>query len=96
MLRAFSIDFKGNRDDHRPLIELSYNNSFHSSISMEPFEELYSRRCRSLFRYFEVAKSSLLGPEIIYEALFNVRMIRDRLKIALVGKNIMTTIEEEI
>jgi transposase InsO family protein len=30
-----------------PLIEFTYNNSFHSSIGMTPFEALYGRRCRT-------------------------------------------------
>ncbi|XP_069145930.1 uncharacterized protein [Solanum lycopersicum] len=46
MLRACMIDFRCSWDDHLPLIEFSYNNSYHSSIGMEPFEELYSRSCR--------------------------------------------------
>jgi len=29
-----------------PLIEFTYNNSFHSNIRMTPFEALYGRRCR--------------------------------------------------
>ena len=36
MLRACVIDFRGNWDDHLPLIEFSYNNSYHSSIGMAP------------------------------------------------------------
>ena len=36
MLRACIIDFKGNWDKHLALVEFSYNNSFHSSISMAP------------------------------------------------------------
>ena len=73
-------DFKGNWDNHLPLIEFSYNNSYHSSISMALFEALYGRRCRSPVGWFEVGESSLLGPEIVYDALQKVRVIRDRLK----------------
>ncbi|KAL0416450.1 UNVERIFIED_CONTAM: Retrovirus-related Pol polyprotein from transposon.6 [Sesamum latifolium] len=40
-------EFKGNWDDHLPLVEFAYNNSFHSSIGMAPYEALYGRRCRS-------------------------------------------------
>ncbi|WMV42517.1 hypothetical protein MTR67_035902 [Solanum verrucosum] len=47
MLRACLIDFKGNLDDHLPLIKFSYNNSYHSSIQMAPYEALYGRRCKS-------------------------------------------------
>ncbi|WMV25801.1 hypothetical protein MTR67_019186 [Solanum verrucosum] len=38
MLRACVMDFKGNRDDNFPLIEFLYNNSYHSSIQMAPYE----------------------------------------------------------
>ena len=48
---------------------------------MAPFEALYGRRCRSQVGWFKVGESSLLGPQIINEALEKVRMIRYRLKI---------------
>ena len=38
MMRECVIDFKGNWDDHLPLDEFAYNNSYDSSIVMEPFE----------------------------------------------------------
>ena len=47
MLRAYIIDFKGNWDKHLHLVEFAYNNNFHSSISMAPYEALYDGRCRS-------------------------------------------------
>ncbi|KAL0454998.1 UNVERIFIED_CONTAM: hypothetical protein Slati_0839000 [Sesamum latifolium] len=47
MMRACVIEFRGNWDDHLPLIEFAYNNSFHSSIGMAPYEALYGRKCRS-------------------------------------------------
>ncbi|KAL0378456.1 UNVERIFIED_CONTAM: Transposon Ty3-G Gag-Pol polyprotein [Sesamum radiatum] len=47
MMRACTMEFKGNWDDHLPLMEFAYNNSFHSSIGMAPYEALYGRRCRS-------------------------------------------------
>ena len=72
MLRACIIDFKGCLDDHLPLIELSYNNSYHSSMSMAPFEALYGRRCRSPVGSFEVGEYSILGPPIIYESIEKV------------------------
>ncbi|WMV30436.1 hypothetical protein MTR67_023821 [Solanum verrucosum] len=47
MLRSCVIDFKVNWDDHLPLIEFAYHNSYHSSIGITPFEALCGRRCRS-------------------------------------------------
>ena len=37
---ANMIDFKGNWDDHLPLIEFSYNKSYHSSIKIAPYKAL--------------------------------------------------------
>ena len=44
ILRACVIDYKGSWDDHLPLIEFAYNNSYHASIQMAPYEALYERR----------------------------------------------------
>ena len=41
MLRASIFDFGGYWDDHVALIEFAYNNNFHSSIKMAPYEALY-------------------------------------------------------
>ncbi|GKF66811.1 putative reverse transcriptase domain-containing protein [Tanacetum coccineum] len=43
MLRACMLDFGKNWDRHLPLVEFSYNNSYHTSIKAAPFEALYGR-----------------------------------------------------
>ncbi|KAJ0921994.1 putative nucleotidyltransferase, Ribonuclease H [Helianthus annuus] len=47
MLRACVMDLGGSWDTHLPLVEFSYNNSYHTSIKAAPFEALYGRKCRS-------------------------------------------------
>ncbi|GKA53738.1 putative reverse transcriptase domain-containing protein [Tanacetum coccineum] len=47
MLRACVIDFGKGWDMHLPLVEFSYNNSYHTSIKATLFEALYGRKCRS-------------------------------------------------
>ncbi|GKB32228.1 putative reverse transcriptase domain-containing protein [Tanacetum coccineum] len=43
---------------HLPLVEFSYNNSYHASIKAAPFEALYGRKCRSLVCWAEVGFNS--------------------------------------
>ncbi|GJV82029.1 putative reverse transcriptase domain-containing protein [Tanacetum coccineum] len=41
-------------DRHLPLIEFSYNNSYHTNIKAAPFKALYSRKCRSPICWAEI------------------------------------------
>ncbi|GKF18837.1 putative reverse transcriptase domain-containing protein, partial [Tanacetum coccineum] len=54
MLRAYVIDFRKGWVNHFPLVEFSYNNSYHASIKAAPFEALYGRKCRSPVCWTEV------------------------------------------
>ncbi|GJU49341.1 reverse transcriptase domain-containing protein [Tanacetum coccineum] len=65
MLRACVIDFGKGWERHLPLVEFSYNNSYHASIKAAPFEALYGRKCRSPVCWAEVGDVQLTGPEII-------------------------------
>ncbi|GKC54102.1 putative reverse transcriptase domain-containing protein [Tanacetum coccineum] len=47
MLRACVIDFGNGWVRHLTLVEFSYNNSYHASIKVAPFEALYRHKCRS-------------------------------------------------
>ena len=47
MLRACVLDHKGSWEEHLPLVEFAYNNSYQASIQMAPYEALYGRPCRS-------------------------------------------------
>ena len=37
MLRACVLDLKGSWDEHFPLVEFAYNNSYQASIHMAPY-----------------------------------------------------------
>ncbi|GJV80272.1 putative reverse transcriptase domain-containing protein [Tanacetum coccineum] len=82
MLRACVIDFGKGWDKHLPLIEFSYNNSYHASIKAAPFEALYGRKCRSPVCWAEVGDVQLTGPEIIHETTEKIVQIRQRLQAA--------------
>nr|GFA71132.1 retrotransposon protein, putative, Ty3-gypsy subclass [Tanacetum cinerariifolium] len=61
MLRAYVIDFGNGWERHLPLVEFSYNNSYHASIKAAPFEALYGRKCRSPVCWAEVGDAQLTG-----------------------------------
>ncbi|GJS62305.1 putative reverse transcriptase domain-containing protein [Tanacetum coccineum] len=82
MLRACVMDFGGSWDTHLPLVEFSYNNSYHTSIKCAPFEALYGRKCRSPVIWTEVGESQLIGPEIVQETTEKIVQIKERLKTA--------------
>ncbi|KAI3742408.1 hypothetical protein L1987_60089 [Smallanthus sonchifolius] len=67
MLRACALDFGGNWDDHLPLAEFSYNNSYHSSIGIPPFEALYGRKCRTPVCWGEIGQRELGSKEVVKE-----------------------------
>ncbi|GJT54063.1 putative reverse transcriptase domain-containing protein [Tanacetum coccineum] len=65
MLRACVIDFGKGGVDHLPLVDFSYNNSYHVSIKVAPFEALYYRKCRSPVCWAEVGEVQLTVPEVV-------------------------------
>ena len=79
MQRACVLDHKGSREEHLPLVELAYNNSYQASIQMAPYEALYGRPYRSPLCWTEVGESSITGPDLIIDTFEKVSLIRQRL-----------------
>nr|GEU36686.1 putative reverse transcriptase domain-containing protein [Tanacetum cinerariifolium] len=82
MLRTCVIDFEKSYDRHLPLLEFSYNNSYHTSIKAAPFEALYGRKCHSPICWAEVGDAQLTAPEIIYETTEKIIQIKSRIQAA--------------
>ena len=82
MLRACVLDHKGSWEEHFPLVEFSYNNSYQASIQMAPYEALYRRPWRSPLCWTEVGKSSITGPDLIRDTSEKVSLIRQHLLMA--------------
>nr|GFC14730.1 hypothetical protein [Tanacetum cinerariifolium] len=68
--------------NHLPLVEFSYNNSYHATIKVAPFEALYGRKCRSLICWTEVGEAQILGPELIQETTEKIVQIKQRMQAA--------------
>nr|GEX97616.1 putative reverse transcriptase domain-containing protein [Tanacetum cinerariifolium] len=82
MLRACMLDFRKNWDRHLPLVEFSYNNSYHTSIKAAPFEALYGRNCRSPVCWVKVGDAQLTGLAIIHETTEQIIQIKSRIQAA--------------
>ncbi|GKB87808.1 putative reverse transcriptase domain-containing protein [Tanacetum coccineum] len=81
MLRACVIDCGKGWDRHLPLVEFSYNNSYHTSIKAAPFEALYGHKCRSPVYWAEVGDAQLTGLEIIHETTKKIIQIKKRIQV---------------
>ncbi|GJY51150.1 putative reverse transcriptase domain-containing protein [Tanacetum coccineum] len=82
MLCACMIDFGKGWDRHLPLVEFSYNNSYHTSIKVAQFEALYGQKCRSPVCWTEVGDSQLTGPETIHETTEKIIQIKNQIQAA--------------
>ena len=82
MLRMCVMDFGGSWEKYLPLVEFAYNNSYHSTIGMTPYEALYRRKCRSPSCWMEVCDRELEGPELIRETSEKVPIIQERMRTA--------------
>ncbi|GJV26832.1 putative reverse transcriptase domain-containing protein [Tanacetum coccineum] len=82
MLRACAIDFGKGWVNHLPLVEFSYNNSYHASIKATPFEALYGQKCRSPVCWAEVGEVQLTGPEIVQEKTEKIIQTKQMMQVA--------------
>uniref|UniRef100_A0A1J3GIM6 RNA-directed DNA polymerase n=1 Tax=Noccaea caerulescens TaxID=107243 RepID=A0A1J3GIM6_NOCCA len=80
MLRACVLEWGGKWGKYLPLVEFAYNNSFHSSIEMSPYEALYGRPCRTPLCWTEVGERRDLEPEMIEETVEQVELLKEKLK----------------
>ncbi|GKB93820.1 putative reverse transcriptase domain-containing protein, partial [Tanacetum coccineum] len=81
MLRACAIDFGKVWVTHLPLVEFSYNNSYHASIKAAPFEALNGRKCRSHVCWAEDGQVQFTGPELVQETTEKIIQIKQRMQV---------------
>jgi len=77
LLRTCILDHLGAWDEVLPLIEFTYNNNFHASNCMAPYEALYGRRCRTPLCWYQDGEVALVGPELLEQTTEKVKMVRN-------------------
>jgi hypothetical protein len=63
-------------------IEFTYNNGFHESLKMSPFEVLYGRKCKVPINWDNSVDRITLGHELLKEMEHAMITIRKNMKIA--------------
>ena len=80
ILRMYVMDNQTHWEKHLPLVEFTYNDSFHSFIGMPPYEALYGRPCWTPLSWERLEDRVTVGLELIQEMEEQVIQIRQRLK----------------
>jgi len=81
LLQTCILDHLGAWDEILPLVEFTYNNSFHASIGMAPYEALYGRRCKTPLCWYQDGESVVVGPELLRQTTEKVKLIQERMKV---------------
>ena len=79
MLRACSLDYVWTWDHNLSLVVDAYNNNYHASIGMAPFEALHGRRCRTPISSEEVEERELSKVELIDQTIEVIKTVCKRL-----------------
>jgi len=80
LLRTCILDHLGAWDEVLPLIKFTYNNNFHTSIGMMPYEALYGRKCRTPLCWYQDGEAVLVRPDLLEQTTEKVRMVRGRMQ----------------
>jgi transposase InsO family protein len=62
ILRMYVMDNQTHWEKYLPLVEFAYNNNFHSSIGMPPYEALYGRPCKTPLSWEMLEDRVIVGP----------------------------------
>ena len=54
-------------EDYLHLAEFVYNNSYHTSAKMSPFEVLYQQKCRTPVTWDILVDRLMLGPDLLMD-----------------------------
>ena len=64
-------------------MEFAYNNSYHQSLEMFPFEELYGRKYRSPIQWHKAGERKFSSLEEVYAVSKEIETIKMRLQASI-------------
>ena len=63
----YVMDQQSKLEYYIPLVEFSYNNSYHCSLGMAPYELLYGRPCKTPLSWDILEEILSVGPKMLQE-----------------------------
>eukprot|EP00253_Pinus_taeda_P028245 PITA_28245 len=82
MLRAYVMQQPTRWEEYLHLVEFAYNNGYHTSTQMSPFEVMYGRKCRTPSSWGGPEDKLSLGPDMLKEMEDIVKRVRVNLRAA--------------
>ena len=82
MLRACVLIEGKDWDNHLPLAEFAYNNSYQASIQMVPFEALCEHKCRTPLNWSVSGERVIFGPDLVTDVEECVKIIQANVMVA--------------
>lgn len=82
ILRMYVMDKPSKWEDYLHLVEFSYNNGYHASLKMSPFEELYDRRCNTPVSWDNPTNRTVVCLEFLRDMEDQMTKIKQNLKAA--------------
>ncbi|GLJ39702.1 hypothetical protein SUGI_0811690 [Cryptomeria japonica] len=79
MLRMYVMDQQSHWEDYLYLVEFAYNNDYHSSIGMSPYQALYGRPCRTPLSWDCLEDRVCIGSKMLQDMEEQVARIREHL-----------------
>ena len=67
MLRMYVMNNPIKWDNYMHLTKFAYNNGYHPSTKMSPFEVLYGWKCRKPVTWDSLVDQLMLGPDLLKE-----------------------------
>jgi hypothetical protein len=76
----YVMDQPSKWEDYINLVDFSYNNGYHASLKMIPFEALYRRKCNTLVSWNNPTNKTVAGTKLLKEMKDQMEKIKLNLK----------------
>lgn len=65
MLKLYVMHQQRKWEEYFPLVEFTYNNGYHESLRMSPFEALYGHSCNTPISWSDPVNMVFIGPDML-------------------------------